>query len=65
MMRSSVVLPEPEGPSSASSSPARMSRLTPFSAGSRPKVFDDALDADRQVERSRVSGRARAASSPA
>ena len=27
MMRSSVVLPEPDGPSSATSSPERMSRL--------------------------------------
>ena len=31
--RSNVVLPEPEGPSSAMSSPGRTSRLTAFSAG--------------------------------
>ncbi len=33
MVRSRVVLPEPEGPSRARSSPGRMSRLTPLSAG--------------------------------
>ena len=31
-MRSSVVLPEPEGPSSATSAPEGMTRLTGFSA---------------------------------
>src|SRR5215469_7082675 len=34
--RSSVVLPEPEGPSSARNSPGRASIETPFSAGKRP-----------------------------
>ena len=38
-MRSSVVLPEPDGPSSATSSPARMSSETPCSAGVAPKVL--------------------------
>src|SRR5258706_14727952 len=36
MTRSSVVLPEPEGPSRATSSPAGTSRLTPFSAVKPP-----------------------------
>src|ERR1700689_3242227 len=36
-MRSSVVLPEPDGPSSASNSPERTSRLTPSSAAKSPK----------------------------
>ncbi len=38
-MRSSVVLPEPDGPSSATSSPALMSSDTPCSAGVAPKVL--------------------------
>ena len=44
MMRSSVVLPEPDGPSSASSSPAPTSSETPCSAGGLNRlhhVLDD------------------------
>src|SRR5688500_3538634 len=37
--RSSVVLPEPEGPSSATSSPSGMSTVTPASAGNSPNAF--------------------------
>ncbi len=36
MTRRSVVLPEPDGPSSASSSPASIVRSTPSSAGACP-----------------------------
>src|SRR5688572_16649868 len=39
MMRSSVVLPEPLGPSSATSSPVPIVRLTFFSAWKLPKVL--------------------------
>ena len=39
MMRSSVVLPEPEGPSSATSSPAGMSRLRSSQTTVAPKRF--------------------------
>ena len=38
-MRSSVVLPEPDGPSSATSSPDLISSETPCSAGVSPKAF--------------------------
>ena len=38
-MRSSVVLPEPDGPSSATSSPAAMSSETPCSAGVVPNAL--------------------------
>jgi hypothetical protein len=38
-MRRSVVLPEPEGPRSATSSPDSISRETPWSAGVSPKAF--------------------------
>src|SRR5690606_28679258 len=37
MMRSSVVLPDPDGPSSARNSPGRASRLTLSSATKSPK----------------------------
>ena len=40
MMRSSVVLPEPEGPSSASNSPACTSRERSCSTAAVSKVFD-------------------------
>ncbi len=40
MMRSSVVLPEPEGPSSASNSPARMSSVKSRSTAAVSKVFE-------------------------
>jgi hypothetical protein len=36
MMRSSVVLPQPEGPSSAISSPALMSSVTSSTANAAP-----------------------------
>ena len=39
MMRSSVVLPEPDGPRSASSAPLGASMLTPFSAWNEPNRF--------------------------
>ena len=39
MMRSRLVLPEPEGPSSATSSPVGTVRLTSFTATKEPKVF--------------------------
>ena len=39
MMRSSVVLPEPLGPSSATSSPVPIVTLTFFSAWKLPKVL--------------------------
>ena len=39
MIRSSVVLPEPEGPSSATNSPVATERLTSLSAVKTPKVF--------------------------
>src|SRR3546814_2587435 len=39
-MRSSVVLPQPEGPSSTKNSPALMSRLTSSTAVTRPKRFE-------------------------
>src|SRR5688500_9991956 len=39
MMRKSVVLPEPEGPSSAMSSPVRTERLTVFSATKSPNCL--------------------------
>src|SRR5262249_53340280 len=39
MMRSSVVLPEPEGPSSATKAPSATSRLMPFSAELVPNVL--------------------------
>jgi len=39
MARSSVVLPEPEGPSRARNSPGSARSETPFSAGKRPKRF--------------------------
>src|SRR5258706_6978398 len=40
MTRSSVVLPDPEGPSSASNSPVCTSRLTSRSAENVPNCFD-------------------------
>src|SRR3546814_14375118 len=40
IMRSSVVLPQPEGPSSTKNSPALMSRLTSSTAVTRPKRFE-------------------------
>ena len=43
-MRSSVVLPEPDGPSSATSSPELISSETPCSAGVSPKALIDVLD---------------------
>ena len=39
MMRSSVVLPQPDGPSSATSSPVGNSRLTSSSATKSPNVL--------------------------
>ena len=39
MIRSSVVLPEPDGPSSATSSPVATLRLTSRRAVNVPKVF--------------------------
>ena len=39
MMRSSVVLPQPDGPSKATSSPDSMSRLTLFSAVKSPNCL--------------------------
>src|SRR4051812_48332019 len=39
MTRSSVVLPEPDGPSRARNSPGSARSETPFSAGNRPKRF--------------------------
>jgi len=39
MILSSVVLPEPDGPSSATKEPSAMSRLTPLSAEAVPKVL--------------------------
>jgi hypothetical protein len=39
IMRSSVLLPQPEGPSSTRNSPSRVSRLTPFTATMSPNVF--------------------------
>ena len=39
MIRSSVVLPDPDGPSSARNSPGRASRLTPLSAAKPLKFF--------------------------
>ena len=39
MIRSSVVLPEPDGPSSATSSPVATLRLTSRSAVKAPKVL--------------------------
>ena len=39
MIRSSVVLPEPEGPSSASNSPFATFRSTPSSAVNAPNFF--------------------------
>ena len=38
-MRSRVVLPQPDGPSSATSSPGRTSKLTSRSAVKLPKVL--------------------------
>ena len=46
MIRSSVVLPEPEGPSSARNSPGRASRSMSPSAVKLPKRFADAGDRD-------------------
>ena len=46
MMRSSVVLPEPDGPSSASSAPSATVKLTSFSATKLPNVLRDAVDVD-------------------
>lgn len=40
MARSNVVLPQPEEPSSAMSSPERTSRLTSSSATSSPRRFE-------------------------
>ena len=37
IIRSSVVLPQPEGPSSVKNSPASMARLTPSTAVNSPK----------------------------
>ena len=49
MMRSSVVLPEPDGPSSATSSPAGTSRLTSSSAVNAPNALARRLDLDAHV----------------
>ena len=53
MMRRSVVLPQPEGPSSEAMHPSRMAKLTSSSTGKtsspsapRGKPCDDALDLD-------------------
>ena len=43
--RSNVVLPEPDGPSSARSSPERISSDTPCSAGNAVERLDDVCDA--------------------
>ena len=40
MIRSNVVLPEPEGPSKAISSPGSIDRLTVFKTACPPKVFE-------------------------
>src|SRR4051812_35511398 len=39
MMRSSVVLPHPDGPSRATSSPSATVKLMSFSAANRPNAF--------------------------
>ena len=44
MMRSRLVLPEPEGPSRATSSPVGTVRLTSFTATKEPKDLGDAAD---------------------
>ena len=46
MMRSSVVLPEPDGPSSATSSPARMSRLEVVADDGRAEALVQVADFD-------------------
>ena len=51
MMRSSVVLPEPEGPSSATSSPGCMSSADVAQRRIGAEVLLDALDADAEAVR--------------
>src|SRR5690242_12478852 len=57
MMRSSVVLPEPEGPSSARSSPGRTSSVTPSSAIVFPKrLLRPAMTIDTGPSRPGLNG---------
>ena len=49
MIRSSVVLPEPDGPSSATNSPVATLRLTSRSAVNAPNVLRDVADFDAHV----------------
>ena len=46
MMRSRLVLPEPEGPRSATSSPSGTLRLTSFERGEGAERLGDAADLD-------------------
>ena len=54
MMRSSVVLPEPEGPSSATSSPSPMSRLRLSQTTVAPKRLLRFADLDAHADVSRA-----------
>ena len=61
MMRSSVVLPEPDGPSSATSSPGRTSRLTSSQRGEAAEALADVLDCDAHAVASFSARRCRRA----
>ena len=47
MMRSSVDLPQPDGPTKTTNSPSFTSRSMPFSTSTLPKDFADVLDFER------------------
>jgi hypothetical protein len=58
MMRSSVVLPQPEGPSRATSSPVGMSRVDVVERDEIAEALGDVADFDAHDEkRGRVKGR--------
>ncbi len=65
MMRSRLVLPEPEGPSRATSSPVGTVRLTSFTATKEPKDFVTLRTSIDIVEPLRAAPAARHASSTA
>ena len=48
-MRSSVVLPQPDGPSSAKNSFSRMSSETPSTRRHRAETLGDAIDAEQRA----------------
>src|SRR6187549_2220272 len=49
IIRSVVVLPQPDGPSSTTSSPCPMSRSTPATARTSPYVFVSAMSSRRAI----------------